>query len=339
MKETARFSGSATARGPRRVSRAGLAFAISLSIGLITAVASAGEIVLEQIDPAEVAAFFNSPQHPLPIITIAVPTAADAQDVDKLLTDNLPTVFQISNATGPDVDHIKQLFFQEMAIEYLNRVHFRMVPAGSAAAKRLTDVNVTKPVYVIADPSKSGQDRFLPLDEGRNLEAKRQQLGDHGVENPLVWSVTQRTLEGALYQRLGVAPTFVASSSLSADDANKLVSGAPAEGAAKWARIFFFPAEPNQAANVNRLRALFGMEDFYFAGRVRGFESNLSDGGPIYRTLFSRDPPSEPELWLVNANTHAMIKYAAGDDGPPLSELTPQGLCRLAHRKRRGTAA
>jgi len=233
-------------------------------------------------------------------------------------------VFQITNETGPDADHVKQMFFQEMAVEYLNQVNFRKVPAGSAAAKRLTDVNVTKPLYVIADPSKSGEGRLLSLDEGGSFEAKRQQLGDEGVENRLVWSVTQRTLEGALYQKLGVGPTFIVSSSLTADDAQKLASVAGGQGAAKWVRIFFFPADPKQAADVNRLRVLFGLEDFYFAGKVRGYESNLSDRGQLYRTLFSRDPPNEPELWLINPDPHATIKYAEGGDNPPLAELTHQ---------------
>ena len=288
-------------------------------MGLMPAIALAAAVVLEQIDPTEVAAFFDSPEHPLPILTVSVPEAVTAQDVDKLLTGSRPTVFQISNAAGPDADRIKELFFQEMAVEYLNRVNFRRVPEGSAAAKRLTDVTVTKPVYVIADPAKSGADRLLTLDEGRSFEAKRQQLGDSGVADRLSWSVTQRTLEGALYQKLGVSPAFVVSKSLSADDAQALTAAAAAQGAATptgWARVFFFPDDPKQTATVSRLRALFGLEDFYYAGRVPGFESDLSKDSQIYRTLLSRDPPSEPELWLINPVTQATIKYAS-----PLAEI------------------
>ena len=288
-------------------------------MGLMPALALAAAVVMEPINAADIAAFFDSPDHPLPIVSVLVPQAVDAQDVDKLLAGDRPTVFQIANATGPDADRIKELFFQEMAVEYLNQVNFRRVPAGSAAARRLTDANVTKPLYVIADPGKSGADRLLILDEGRSFEAKRQQQGDAAVADPRSWSVTQRTLEGALYQKLGVSPTFLVSKTLSADDAQALAGGAAVQGAAMpsgWARIFFFPADPKQAVNVSRLRTLFGLEDFFFAGRVPGFESDLSKDSQIYRTLLSREPPSEPELWLINPVTHAMIKYAS-----PLEEL------------------
>jgi hypothetical protein len=110
--------------------------AFALLLGFATTSAAGSDGTNGNLNPtAALARLFNSSDHPMPVMPVAVPLAATDADVDALMTPgNHPTVFQISNATGEHANAVKVLFFQEMAVPYLNAVNFRKVAAGSAAA-------------------------------------------------------------------------------------------------------------------------------------------------------------------------------------------------------------
>jgi hypothetical protein len=303
---------------------------LTVGASFICGASSATENGPTNLTPAQTAALsqlFDSPDHPLPIMPVAVPQAVTAQDIDNLLAaTNRPAVFMISNATGPEADPIKVLFFQEMVIEYMNTVNFRKIAAGSPAALYLHGSTVvTKPVYIIADPSKTGIDRFLQLDEARYFDDTKRRSGEQGAADQLNWAVTQRTLEGGIYQKLGISPNAYAPYSLTAENHQKIVfetQPLSREPTAKWVSVLFYPSDPKLAGAINRIRIMLWMESFFFPGRIREMDGNLTTQGGVYRALLNREAPAEPELWLINPDKGQGVKYTSGQDGPPLAELT-----------------
>jgi hypothetical protein len=296
---------------------------IVFSAALVGGLASSPAVAQSPSDTAALARLFNSPDHPLPIMPVAVPLAVSDQDVDKLLAPgNRPSVFQISRADGPDADPVKVLFFQEMAIEYLNAVNFRKVAFGSPAATHLYH-DLTKPVYIIVDPAKQGADRAVVFDEGGLYE---EAVKSHGPQvESSVWSVTQKTLEGVIYEKLRVSPKMLTPFPLTTDNAQRVVfdtQPVSQEPTAKWVSVYFYPDAPKWAAEVNRIRVMLFMESFFFPGRMRELDCNLTSQGSVYQTLLQKTPPDAPELWVINPDKHQGVKYMPGQDGPPLAELT-----------------
>jgi hypothetical protein len=222
---------------------------------------------------AELAKLFNSQTHPLPLVPVIVPPVINQQQVDDLLTPgNNPTMFQISRGYEPsDPDFLKVLFFQEMAIEYPNVVNFRKVGADSAAAKRLYHA-VTRPVYIIANPNKTGPDRLLVIDE-----------------SDLRWDqvVDQVMLEGLIKQELGLSPTLFSPLALTAENMQKVIYEYTPEfpnpgRTARVVAMLFYSPDAKQQGPVNRLRVLLGLERFFYARVLRFAEVDVStQPGPI----------------------------------------------------------
>jgi hypothetical protein len=262
----------------------------------------------------------NSPNHPVPAMPIIVPQLATAEQVDDLVASgNLPSVIQISQPTGANADLTKVMFFQDVAVEYANLVNFRKVAAGSPAALHLyrsQDRDITKPVYVFVNPNKQGADRFTIVDEA---ELRADQVVD------------QIALEGIIQKNLGVLPTLFTSFPLTADNEHKQiyeykVSYPNAAPTATWIAILFYPTDPKQAAAVNRLRVLAGLERFFYYGKLRFAEVDLSKEGKVYETVIlnglSGPLPTAPELWVINPDTHQAVKYTTGSGNPPLADLS-----------------
>jgi hypothetical protein len=261
----------------------------------------------------------NSPNHPVPAMPIIVPQLVTAEQVDGLLAPgNLPAVFQITQATGPNADLAKVIFFQDMAVEYANTVNFRKIAAGSPAALHLyrpKNRDIAKPVYIFGNPGKQGADRFTVVDEA---ELRPDQIVD------------QIVMEGIIQKELGVLPALFTSFPLTSENEHRHIYEYKADHpnaapTAAWITILFFSNDPKQAASVNRLRVMAGLERFFYYGKLRFAEADLSAEGKVYRPLIqnglSGPLPAEPELWVINPDTHQAAKYSAGPGNPPLADL------------------
>jgi hypothetical protein len=264
---------------------------------------------------AEIARLIDATTHPLPIMPIAVPQLASRKEVDDILaTGNLPTLFQISQPSGQFADPAKVQFFQMLAVEYPLKVNFRKVAAGSGAARRLYDA-VTKPVYLLCDPAKSGDERCGFIDEAI--------FGDRDVN--------QTTIEDLIHKRLGIIPNLLTTFSLTAANEKNVVfeyhPDFPNPGpTATWIAVLFFPGEDTAPGPVNRLRELIALERFFYSNRLRIAECDLSTAGEVYRALLQNAAngaiPTKPELWLVNPATRHYVKYAPEGGSPPVAGLT-----------------
>jgi hypothetical protein len=73
-----------------------------------------------------------------------------------------------------------------------------------------------------------------------------------------------------------------------------------------------------------------GAERFFYVGRVRMLECDLATQATVYQILIHNGKdgplPTEPELWLINPDTHQAAQYISGQDGPPVAELTAPAL-------------
>lgn len=60
------------------------------------------------------------------------------------------------------------------------------------------------------------------------------------------------------------------------------------------------------------------------------FECDLTTQGKVYQTLINngldRPLPAEPQLWIINPDTHQAAQYISGQDNPPVAELTHAAL-------------
>jgi hypothetical protein len=268
---------------------------------------------------ADVAKLMTSKDHPLPVIPVVVGQADSREQIAGLIAPGQhPTIFQISNADGPYATLAKVWMFSEVALEYPNIINFVKVPAGSAAAKALYDKEVTRPVYISSDPSKSGSDRFSFVDEGQ-LRADQ------------VFS--QISLEAFIVQALNIQPALFGSFQLTAENEHHTIyEFRPATSAptAKWVAVLFFANNNENVGQNNRLRVLFGAERFFYAGRLRMVECDLATQSQVYQTVINNGQekplPTEPELWIINPDTHQAAQYMSGQDGPPIAELTHAAL-------------
>jgi hypothetical protein len=267
---------------------------------------------------AELIRLFNSKDHPLPILPVVVGQVNTRAQVEALIAPGQrPSIFQISHADGPYASLAKVWMFSEIALEYPSVVNFVKVPAGSEAANSLYG-NVTKPVYIVCDPSKSGPDRFKFIDEG---QLRPDQY------------VYQVSIEGMILKGLGIEPALFATYPLTVDNEHKLiyefqpVSSAPT---ARWVAVLFFANNEKNIGDMNRLRVLIGTERFFYAGRLRMLECDLTTQGKVYQTVINNGKekplPAEPQLWIINPDTHQAAQYLPGKDGPPVAQLTHAAL-------------
>jgi hypothetical protein len=264
---------------------------------------------------ADLIQLFNSKDHPLPILPVVVGQVDSRAQVEALIAPGQrPTIFQISNVDGPYMAKAKVWMFSEIALEYPNTVNFVKVPAGSEAAAALYPNLVTKPVYVTSNPNLSGSDRFKFIDEGQ-------------LKGDLV--VNQVTVEALIVKALDVQPALFATYPLTVDNEHKLIyEFQPASPAptAKWVAVLFFANNEENVGQMNRLRVLVGTERFFYVGRLRMVECDLSTQGQVYQTVINNGQnsplPGEPQLWIINPDTHQAAQYIPGKDGPPVVELT-----------------
>jgi hypothetical protein len=264
---------------------------------------------------ADLVRLFNSKDHPLPIIPVVVGQVDSREQVEGFIAPGQhPTIFQISNADGPNATLAEVWMFSEIALEYPNVINFIKVPAGSAAAKSLYDKEVTRPVYISSDPSKSGSDRFKYIDEAQ-LQADQ--------------VVNQTALEAFIIKALNIQPALFGSYQLTAENEHRTIyefQPASPSPTAKWVAVLFFANNGENVGQNNRLRVLFGTERFFYAGRLRMVECDLATQSLVYQTVINngqdRPLPAEAQLWIINPDTHQAAQYIPGTDGPPLNELT-----------------
>jgi hypothetical protein len=264
---------------------------------------------------AELVRLFNSNDHPLPVLPVVVgqiDTRAQAQAL--VAPGQRPVVFQISNASGPDFSLAKVWMFSEIALEYPNVVNFVKVPSGSEAARALYPHDVTKPVYVTVDPARGPMQTPMFIDEGQ-------------LASDLV--VNQVGIEAFIVTGLGIQPTLFATYPLTVENEHRLIyefKPASPVPTAKWVVVLFFADDENDRGRINRLRVLVGAERFFYVGRLRMMECDLATQAKVYQTLIDNGQekplPTEPQLWIINPDTHQAAQYVSGRDGPPIFELT-----------------
>ena len=283
---------------------------------LIVALSAPAVRAAPTAEDAEIARLIDSTTNPLPILPVVSPQDRQAREVDFILAaGNLPTLFQISQPSGPDADPAKIRFFEMLATEYALKVNFRKVAAGSGAALRLYDGAVTKPVYILCKPAQTGNAQCALLDEAA-LPAGR--------------DATQTTIEDFINRKLGIVPTLLTTFPLTPANAQSLVfQYRPNEPnpppTASWIAVFFFPGGNNIPGPIIRVRALIALERFFYSDRLRIAECDLSTAGEVYRAVLRSDAkeatPSGPELWLVNPATPHSVKYTSGGMWPPIADM------------------
>jgi len=265
---------------------------------------------------AELIRLFNSKDHPLPILPVVVGQVDTRAQVEALIAPGQrPTIFQISHVDGPYMAKAKVWMFSEIALEYPNTVNFVKVPAGSEAARAIYGANeVTKPVYVTSNPNLNGSDRFKFIDEAQ-------------LKGDLV--VNQVAVEALIVKALGIQPALFATYPLTVENEHKLIyEFQPASPAptAKWVAALFFANNEKNIGDMNRLRVLIGTERFFYVGRLRMVECDLTTQGKVYQTVINNGKekplPTEPQLWIINPDTHQAAQYIPGKDGPPVAQLT-----------------
>jgi hypothetical protein len=284
-----------------------------------SSVLAADQILLTPELNAEIVALLNSEDHPLPVVPVVVGQVNTRAQVEALIEPGQrPAIFQISQPAGPFFNLAKVWMFSEIALEYPNVVVFGKVPAGSDAAHSLYSGDVSRPVYITFDPTKSGSDRFKFIDEAY-------------LKPDVV--VNQIALEGMIVKALGIEPALFATYPLTAENEHHLIyEYQPASPAptAKWVAVLFFANNEANVGQMNRLRVLIGVERFFYAGRLRMVECDLTKQGKVYQTVINNGQekplPAEPQLWLINPETHQAAQYLPGKDGPPVAELTPAAL-------------
>jgi hypothetical protein len=267
---------------------------------------------------AELIRLFNSKDHPLPVLPVVVGQVDSRAQVEALIAPGQrPSIFQISHADGPYASLAKVWMFSEIALEYPNMVNFVKVAAGSEAANSLYG-NVTRPVYIICDPSKSGPDRFKFVDEGQLTPDQY---------------VNQVSIEAMILKGLGIQPTLFATFALTAENQHHtLYEFQPTIPSAtgKWVVVVFYANREDNVGQNNRLRVLVGTERFFYAGRLRMVECDLTTQGKVYQAVINNGKekplPAEPQLWIINPDTHQATQYIPGKDGPPVAQLTHSAL-------------
>jgi hypothetical protein len=284
-----------------------------------SAVLAADPILLTPELNAEVITLLNSGDHPLPVVPVVVGKVDTRAQVEALIAPGQrPIIFQISNASGPYFSLAKVWMFSELALEYPNTVAFVKVAAGSEAAKALYPHEVTKPVYMTVDPAK-GQSQVPKFIDEEQLAPDL--------------SVNQVGIEAMIVKGLDIQPALFATYPLTMDNEHKLIyEFQPASPAptAKWVAVLFFANNQASAGQINRLRVLIGVERFFYVGRLRMVECDLEKQAQVYQTVINngqdRPLPGEPQLWVINPDTHQAAQYLPGKDGPPVTELTPAAL-------------
>jgi hypothetical protein len=289
---------------------------IAVGILAYSVVRAADKVVLTPAVEAELKqTYLNSADHPLPVLLVVVGQIDTRAQAEALIAPGQrPTIFQISHPDGPYFSLARVWMFSEIALEYPNAVNFVKVAVGSEAARALYDHDVTWPIYITSDPTKSSSDRFKFIDEG--------QLGPGLVVN-------QTALEALIVKALGIQPLLFATYPLTAENEHSLIyefhpaSPAPT---AKWVAVLFFAYDKENVGQLNRLRVLIGTERFFYAGRLRMVECDLTTQGKVYQAVINNGQdkplPTEPQLWIINPDTHQAAQYLAGTDGPPVAELT-----------------
>jgi len=245
-----------------------------------------------------------------------VPQLCTVEDVNQAVAPgSLPTLFQISQATGPFADVNALIAFQNLSVEYAGRVEFRKVAAGSLAAKRLYGSEVTKPVYVFSNSQKPENDenRYRTYDES----------------DPRI-VVDQVFIEGLFKTFLNIYPEIYAPFSLTADNEHHTLyefKPDPAYQAptTSWMVVLFYPNDASQNAYVNRLRVMMGLERLFYPNRLRFAEVNLSTQAKVYQSLIQTGGggplPTEPEIWVIDPDKHHTAQYVAGGELPTLRHL------------------
>jgi hypothetical protein len=150
--------------GARRNNRS-LRVAITGVVALLISLTPAPALTVDVYSSPELRQLLDGKFDPLPAVPLAFPQFDKRKEVDDLLKGQIPAVFQVSQATGEYADPAKVDFFQIVGAHYFLRVGFVKIAANSEAALALYDRPVTKPVYIIFDPTKVGPLRFKVWDE------------------------------------------------------------------------------------------------------------------------------------------------------------------------------
>jgi hypothetical protein len=286
-------------------------------VALLISLTPASALNLDVYSSPELRHLLDGKLDPLPAVPLSFPQFDKRKDLDDLIKGQIPVVFQISQANGEYADPAKVAFFQIVGAHYFLRVGFIKIAANSEAAWALYDRPVTKPVYIIFDPTKVGPRRFKIWDES--------EVGD----------MDQNYLEAAIKEKLGFDPILVSPEVVTAANEHKVIFDDKADWpnpgpTATWITILFYSADPALTGAMNRLRDELGLARFFYIGRMRFAEVDLSNESAVYQTLTGDTPSKDGELIVYDpaSNPHRFVRYVPGSNlpgiglAPPLAELT-----------------
>jgi len=169
------------------------------------------------------------------------------------------------------------------------------------------------PVYIIYDPTKTDSDRFKVWDES--------EVGD----------MNQDALEGAIKEKLGVDPRFISPVPITAANEHDTIynykpdypNPAPT---ARWTTILFYTKDPN----MSRLRDELGLDRFFYIGRMRFAEVDLSTDADVFQILTGATPGKDGELMVFDPDMKRFALYKPGSVLPGIDRVA-RPLAELSH--------
>jgi hypothetical protein len=263
---------------------------------------------------AELRRLLTGTKDPLPNIPVVVRQIDSRAEVDALISSGFPAVFQISQATGPYASPEKVAFFEIVGAHFFLRANWKKIAANSEAAWALYDRPVTKPVYIIFDPTQVGPARFKVWDESV--------VGDFDVDD----------LEDAIKVKLHLDPVLVSPTPLTEENEHRMIfewrPDFPNPGpTARWITILFYNGTPA----LSGLRDELGLDRFLYRGDVRFAEVDLTNPASrgVFKILTGAEPSNDGELLIYDPDTKNFALYTSGDPCPkfgfrlpPLAEMT-----------------
>jgi hypothetical protein len=278
---------------------------------------------------ARLSLLMDSPDHPLPMLSVVVPEVSTPEQVDQIVNQSKePFLFMLYQAKGPQAaPQVPELFFfQLMALEYLGNagarpdpirpVHFRTIAVDNtpAAASELFATAAVQPVYILFDPRESGSARFRVIEQAKAPDGS---------------SFSQRVVEGWISMSLGVPPAVIAPFPITAANQHQAIFVDPnptLAPTATWIVTLYSPPDPKWQASVNRLRVLLSVERYFYDGRIRFGEVNLGADSGVFQTLIGDanhlPVPTEPQVWLTDPVGHISVQYKPENGRPATAELT-----------------
>jgi hypothetical protein len=302
------------------------------------------------VGPREMSPFINNSLAPLAAARVAVTTITKSVELADLLKGNVPTLFMVLDSTGLNAERTaaELLVFGDLATEYPGlTVRFRTIvfDRSSGIANELFDAvrrwqrlngsdisvnlgnDLSKPVFVIYKPAKTGDAvenySFSFIEEAKAPAGFSQTLVENWVEG-----------------FTGVSPARIATSEVTEANALDKIAGPSQHDDTEsgLSLVLFYRSSGPGEADGKRERMLFALEGELFSPKVlRTLEVNLDAQRGVYDDLFHTAQgsplPDEPVVVLINAKTHKVALYRAGNGRPPLGHLL-NGIWRRGYNRR-----